>query len=295
MEKEKLRKIVGFYHRGDLDGVSSGATMAKMFKDQDLTLIGVEYGDTINETELTKDADLVYVCDYTFEPFDRMLKLNKEKNLIWIDHHKTSLQHVELYPDIKFKGILGDNTKSAAQLAWEYFFPNIEVPYAIKQISLFDTWQHNFADDILNFYYGIETKCLMNPKAEIWEKLFEPRQTLELEVSIEEIGQLIRNYNTMKEAAYAKDHAFETEFEGYKAIVINIGFAGSMKFDAVYDDEKHDIMVAFSRRANHKWKFSVYTKKNNIDCSAICKKYGGGGHKGAAGFEVKTDEIPFKI
>jgi oligoribonuclease NrnB/cAMP/cGMP phosphodiesterase (DHH superfamily) len=295
MNDIKLRKIVGFYHRGDLDGVSSGAIMSKMFKDQDLTLIGVEYGDTIDEAELTKDADLVYVCDYTFEPFDRMLKLNKEKNLIWVDHHKSSLNYANVHPEVKFKGVLGDNTKSACELLWEYFYPNIRVPYAISKISLFDTWQHNFADDILNFYYGAEIKSEMNPESKFWKDMFSDVTNTGTIQDIIDAGVMIRSYNSMKDASYARDHAFETEFEGFKAIVINIGFAGSFKFKSVYDATKHDIMVAFSRRANHIWKISVYSEKNYVDCSAICKKYGGGGHKGAAGFEVKTDELPFKI
>ena len=35
------------------------------------------------------------------------------------------------------------------------------------------------------------------------------------------------------------------------------------------------------------WSFSIYTTKDDIDCSAIAKKRGGGGHKKAAGFEAK--------
>lgn len=295
MEENKLKKIVGFYHRGDLDGIASGAILYKMFKDQDLTLIGVEYGDKIDEMELTKDADIVYVIDFTFEPFDRMIRLHKSKNLIWIDHHKTSLEKIALHSDITFKGIVGDNTKSAAELAWEYFFSVIKTPYAIKQISLFDTWQHKNADNILNFYYGVEAKSKMNPTAEIWKELFAHRQTMELENSIEEIGQSIRDYNIMKESVYAFDHAFETEFEGYRAIVINMGFPSSMKFNSVYNPKKHDIMIGFSRRANHTWKYSLYSEKNYIDCSVIARKYGGGGHKGAAGFESEANELPFKI
>ena len=33
-----------------------------------------------------------------------------------------------------------------------------------------------------------------------------------------------------------------------------------------------------------KWVVSLYTTKINIDVSKIAKLYGGGGHKGAAGF-----------
>jgi nanoRNase/pAp phosphatase (c-di-AMP/oligoRNAs hydrolase) len=40
------------------------------------------------------------------------------------------------------------------------------------------------------------------------------------------------------------------------------------------------------------WQCSIYTTKNDIDCSVIAKSLGGGGHAGAAGFT--TDAI-FKL
>jgi oligoribonuclease NrnB/cAMP/cGMP phosphodiesterase (DHH superfamily) len=293
MKEVNLKKIVAFYHRGDLDGVSSGAIISKMFKDQDLTLIGVEYGDTIDETELTKHADIVYVVDYTFEPFDRMIDLHKTKNLIWIDHHKTSLEKMRFHPELKIKGILGDNTKSACELLWEYFYPTICVPYTISQISLFDTWQHNNNQDILNFYYGAEIKSKMNPKSEFWEKMFSNVVNSGDIQNIIDTGEIIQKYNEMKNEEYAKDHAFEIAFEGFRAIAINIGNGGSDKFKSVYNYETHDLMVSFSRRKNKIWKISLRSDKNYVDCSAICKKYGGGGHRSAAGFEVIN--LPFEI
>jgi len=41
------------------------------------------------------------------------------------------------------------------------------------------------------------------------------------------------------------------------------------------------------------WLFSLYTNKDDVDCSIIAKKYGGGGHKKASGFSSST--IPFDI
>ena len=293
MDSGIIKKVVAFYHRGDLDGVSSGAILHKVFSTQhDLTLIGVEYGDDIDAMKLTEGSDLVYVVDFTFEPFVQMLDLNRNRNLIWIDHHKSSLEHVKKYPDVKFKGVLGDNKKSACELLWEYFYPNNSVPHIISQISIFDTWQHNFNDDILNLYSGAEIKSDMNPKSKFWEEMFSNTGDIQ---NLIDIGKMIRQYDKMKNKIYAENHAFETEFDGYKAIAINIGIAGSIKFDAVYDEKKHDIMLAFSRRSNGIWKISLYTTKKSIDCSAICRKYGGGGHAGAAGFEVSTIELPFKI
>jgi nanoRNase/pAp phosphatase (c-di-AMP/oligoRNAs hydrolase) len=38
---------------------------------------------------------------------------------------------------------------------------------------------------------------------------------------------------------------------------------------------------------------SLYSTRDDIDCGAIAKTYGGGGHKGAAGFQCDT--LPFPI
>ena len=37
---------------------------------------------------------------------------------------------------------------------------------------------------------------------------------------------------------------------------------------------------------------SLYTTQADLDVAEICKKHGGGGHKGAAGFTC--NELPFK-
>jgi nanoRNase/pAp phosphatase (c-di-AMP/oligoRNAs hydrolase) len=43
-------------------------------------------------------------------------------------------------------------------------------------------------------------------------------------------------------------------------------------------------MVPFAKMANGKWKVSLYSTKPEIDCGAIAKTFGGGGHYSAAGF-----------
>ena len=37
-----------------------------------------------------------------------------------------------------------------------------------------------------------------------------------------------------------------------------------------------------------KWYVSLYNDDGKTDCSKIAKRYGGGGHKGAAGFIVEN-------
>ena len=40
---------------------------------------------------------------------------------------------------------------------------------------------------------------------------------------------------------------------------------------------------------------SVYSNKEDVDCSLFAKRYGGGGHKGAAGYTVEDTDGLFKI
>lgn len=43
--------------------------------------------------------------------------------------------------------------------------------------------------------------------------------------------------------------------------------------------------------ADGQWYFSLYNENKEVDCSAIAKQFGGGGHKGAAGFRVNDIEF----
>ena len=75
--------------------------------------------------------------------------------------------------------------------------------------------------------------------------------------------------------------------EGYKAFALNLGLCNSEYFKSV-DNGTYDLLIPFSFDGDE-WIISLYSR--NIDVSEIAKKYGGGGHKGAAGFHCK--ELPF--
>lgn len=106
------------------------------------------------------------------------------------------------------------------------------------------------------------------------------------------------------------------------AIAVNLGHTNSKVFDSVwrrecpkcggsgndYEDgelvglclkcdgdgylEPYDLMITFVRRTDKLWNVSLYSTKEYVDCGAIAKSFGGGGHKGAAGFQCK--ELPFE-
>ncbi len=87
--------------------------------------------------------------------------------------------------------------------------------------------------------------------------------------------------------------AFESQFEGLRAICLNLQGGGTNTFKSVYDPLKHDIMMPFQFNGKE-WLFSLYTDKPEVDCSVIAKRYGGGGHRGASGFQVEDIKTIFK-
>lgn len=77
----------------------------------------------------------------------------------------------------------------------------------------------------------------------------------------------------------------------FRVLACNTTTNNSQFFDGFFDPAKHDVMCAYSQRSDGKWKVSMYTTKDEIDCGAIAKAFGGGGHKGAAGF--MCDKLPW--
>ena len=94
-------------------------------------------------------------------------------------------------------------------------------------------------------------------------------------------------YQAQVNQLQCKKASFEAEFNGLKAICLNGGGFNSDVFKSVYDESKHDIMIPFQFDGT-KWTISLYTSKDEVDCSAIAKVNGGGGHKKAAGFQVNN-------
>lgn len=61
-----------------------------------------------------------------------------------------------------------------------------------------------------------------------------------------------------------------------------------INFGIDYHKEGYDGFACFWYK-DGKWAFSLYNDNGEVDCSAIAKQFGGGGHKGASGFVCDDD------
>lgn len=63
-----------FYHSADLDGHCSGAIVKQMHKSCEI--IGIDYGDKF-PYEVIEDGEIIFMVDFSLQPFDRMIKLDQ--------------------------------------------------------------------------------------------------------------------------------------------------------------------------------------------------------------------------
>lgn len=271
-----------FYHLSDLDGHCSGAIVK--YKYPHCEMIPFNYGMEFPWDTISK-GEAIVLTDISLEPFSDMEKLNDMCALAWIDHHKTPIdEYVARGHDWRGLRRIG---VGACQLTWEYFFGS-NVPEAVSLLSKYDVWDHQGADTV-PFNYGLRLYDT-HPEGNmhLWKQLFQPQASLRQYIND---GEKIQKYINQDYAKSCKELAFDVEFDGLKCLAANRQFCGSKLFEHAQNIDSYDAVISFALTPAHEWLVSMYSIKKDVDVSATAKKYGGGGHSGAAGFRCK--KLPF--
>lgn len=276
------------YHRADFDGIFSREIAKKKFGPHAI-LIGWDYGDPI--PEVPRDKGDLYMIDISVEG------LMDHPWLIWIDHHKSAIEKYST----EIKGLRIDGV-AASRLAWQYFYGNKEAtkedyferrvlePRAVRLVGEYDIWDRRDPDADL-FQHGLRSRDLND---EIWRNMLQPGSFGDAEVILLlSAGEAIQYAKTKENASIIKASGFDVEFEGLKFLACNAARYNSHLFTAGVKPE-HDGLLGFNW-AEGQWRISLYHAegKEHHDLSLIATKYGGGGHRGACGFRVKT--LPFPL
>ena len=81
------------------------------------------------------------------------------------------------------------------------------------------------------------------------------------------------------------------EFAKRKFICINEKRFNPINFGIDYHKDGFDGCACFWYDSLKKIRFSLYNDNGKVDCSKIAANFGGGGHKGASGFVIDTDNF----
>jgi oligoribonuclease NrnB/cAMP/cGMP phosphodiesterase (DHH superfamily) len=171
--------------------------------------------------------------------------------------------------------------KAACELSWNYFFSSESMPKIVRMLGHYDVW--NFTqyseDELNNLQLGLRTEKI-DPDNFHWVDLFYNENLLS---HILLKGGNIRNYRKNTYADFSRDNAYRFTWNGYKVVAANTSNNPNHTLESIITIDD-DLFVTYVFNGN-KWVISLRTHQDNdIDVSIIAKKYGGGGHKKAAGF-----------
>jgi hypothetical protein len=190
----------------------------------------------------------------------------------------------------KFNGMQVDG-KAGCELVWECLMGS-DIPRAVFLLGRYDVWDWMNHPGAMEFHEGIWQFDTDPNNSDFWYPLFVNAGLVD---QIIHDGALLLAAEKKSNASLLKTCGFETELDGLRVLAVNKGMTNSTVFDSGYDPARHDAMVSFCWYRDH-WKVSLYacnTTHPEVDASVICKAHGGGGHKGASGFQC--DVLPFRL
>lgn len=270
------------YHHNDADGRCAAAIVNLAIADPRMEFIEMDYNREV-DVDAIEEQEPIFIVDFSFKPEVMKMVCEKTNDVVWIDHHKTA----EAYDYGRgFAGLrcFDEPGESGALLAWKYFYPAMDVPYAVKLVSDYDTWQHKMDGD-LEFNLGLFSEPhLSHPVKGPWSLMF---SDADFAREIIERGKIIIGFRDQKCADLCSSYGYETEIGGHKAYAVNFYTFGSHTFgDKI---KEYPVCAAFVFDGD-RFTVSLYSDMG-VDTSVISKGYGGGGHSGASGFQCQV--LPF--
>jgi uncharacterized protein len=215
-----------------------------------------------------KDKNVV-ILDFSFDNKTTKLLIEEANDLLVIDHHKSAM--VALH-DIS--NTIFDMSKSGATLAWEFFHPGKEAPKFIQYITDRDLWKWE-----LPYSKEFSAAFDMVPfEFEEFEK-FEDDSVFDDAVKR---GSYILAYSktVIKKVC---DKAAKRSINGKHVMVVNSSHWMS-EIGAKLSPDCDYALIWYYDHIDKNLKVSLRAFHDYIDVSEVSKKFGGGGHKKAAGF-----------
>jgi hypothetical protein len=247
-------------------------------------LHAIDYGDPV-PWEVIEASEKVVIVDFSL-PLEDMRRAQKTSQLVWIDHHKSAFDKLSEMEDIPGLRSLDE---AACVLTWQTFFPGEPVPKAVLYIGDRDTWQHAY-DASTPFSEGLHQEDTRPWNDKLWNPL--------LDDEVDRVEELIQRGTVLHQARVRrikrqiKRYGFEVTFEGHHTLAINARGSGEM--GALIRQLGYEIGYCYiEAEQNGELRTFVTLYSDRVDVSEIARKFGGGGHAGAAGFSFERTGSPF--
>lgn len=267
MEPSSVNFVI--YHSDCSDGFGAAYSAWKLLGER-AQYHAAKYGEPAPDVA----GKNVVILDFSYDNATTKKLIKSANSLIVIDHHKSAM--IELH-DVSCTHF--DMNHSGAMLAWKFFHPGKDAPRMIKFIEDRDLWKWEIP-------YSKEFSAAFDMVPFTFEDfdLFLDDSAVD---NAQMRGSYILAYSKTVISKIAK-RAVSRKMGNKEVLAVNsphwmseIGSVLSTKCDFAviwcYDHDTRQVKV--SLRAHH----------DDADVSEVAKRFGGGGHRKAAGFALPPD------
>lgn len=263
-------EVTVLYHE-DADGFASAYVVWTIYKDS-ANYIGVQYGRPV--PEIPEGTKLLLVVDFSYSR-EICEDLAAKYDLRVYDHHKTAEKELDGLEYALFnKGLSG------CGLVWKALYPIKEMPKLLQYVQDRDLWKFELpASDIVNMYIATLPWDFNLWHSQAYFDGFVRNAAM--------AGSAIKAFRdgqiegTLRDVRIMRMHFSDDTF--YEIPVVNcstnISEVGN-RLCAEYQESPFSASYC-DRRDVRSWSLRSV---GEFDVSEVAKKFGGGGHKNAAGF-----------
>lgn len=283
-------KVLVIYHSGCDDGFAAAMVVRDAFS---IGPNAVEFhaahyqGDPPDVT-----GRVVILVDFSYKRPVLLDMATRARAIIVLDHHHTAAQDLFGFPSpVPFldwvnkpealpEGIMAefDMARSGAGITWDYFNPGMPRPQFIDYIEDRDLWRkqlpgsEEFTSALRSYPqdFAVWDGFSINPPG--------------VEALIKEGGAILRFYRQQVEKLKAV--AYAARLDGHRVWISNApAFMASEVAGELAAERECEFGATVYQLADGRWSYSLRSR-GDFDVSEVAKRFGGGGHKGAAGFTM---------
>lgn len=314
-------KFAILFHDADFDGIFSKLVCQHWLKRLNRTAVvhayGWDHGRPLPEPTLLGQLDgnpnepvkgdwalydRIFVVDIA--PENLLSQERLRSRIVWIDHHKTSIEKWDHIGDTtRMVGYRIDGV-AACRLCWQYFESQasglmppetvnpyfnrtVSEPELLRLVGEHDIWDHR-DPRTKPLQYGLRA---ITPEdfIDLVNEQFDGGDYAEDHLADAlQAGYQVQRYADQMNADYAAKFSGDVLWHGLLFLAVNSSQRNSDAFKDAIRPRHEALLLWRYDHQSHRCIVSLYHApgKEHIDLSVIAREMGGGGHKGACGFQV---------
>ena len=216
-------------------------------------------------------GDYCFIADFSFD-LDTLLAMERRfKHVVVLDHHKSAEETLA-----KFGSAIFDNNRSGAGICWDSFNVGISRPSLINYVEDRDLWRHSLP-------HTDEIQCVTELQPYEFKDWYS--YSTWLTTSFQEVverGSGILQYKERIVQIMARRPRM-IRFDGFDIPSANCIPAIKSELGNVLA-QSQPFALLWHQASDGKFVYSLRSTDSGEDVSKIASRYGGGGHRNAAGF-----------